>query len=44
MITTNDSIKEWEDMRKKHYNGEISYDKFNDCKLSYPKKSGQFKK
>ena len=39
----NDFIKEWDDMRKKHYNGEISDEEFDDWKLSYPKKSKSFK-
>ena len=37
--TFNDFIIEWDEMRKKHYNGEISDDDFRDWKLSYPKKS-----
>lgn len=39
----NDFLKEWDEMRKKHYNGEITDDEFEDWKLSYPKKS-RFKK
>ena len=35
----NDSLVEWHEMRKKHYNGEISDEGFEDWKLSYPKKS-----
>lgn len=40
----NDFIKEWDEMRKKHYNGEISDEEFRDWKLSYPKKSRDLKK
>ena len=39
----NDFLLEWDEMRKKHYNGEISDEEFEDWKLSYPKKS-RFKK
>ncbi|CDI50611.1 helix-turn-helix domain-containing protein [Clostridium tetani] len=39
----NDFLIEWDEMKKKHYNGEISDDEFEDWKLSYPKKS-RFKK
>ena len=39
----NDFLLEWDEMRKKHYNGEISDEEFDDWKLSYPKKS-KFKK
>ena len=35
----NDFLLEWDEMRKKHYNGEISDKEFDDWKLSYPKKS-----
>ncbi len=35
----NDFLLEWDEMRKKHYNGEISDEEFEDWKLSYPKKS-----
>ena len=42
-INFNDFLKEWDEMRKKHYNGEITDDEFRDWKLSYPKKS-RFKK
>ena len=35
----NDFFLEWDEMRKKHYNGEISDEEFDDWKLSYPKKS-----
>jgi transcriptional regulator len=34
-----DFLVEWDEMRKKHYNGEISDEEFEDWKLSYPKKS-----
>jgi len=39
----NNFLKEWDEMRKKHYNGEITDEEFKDWKLSYPKKS-RFKK
>ena len=32
-------LVEWDEMRKKHYNGEITDDEFEDWKLSFPKKS-----
>jgi len=35
----NDFLLEWDEMRRKHYNGEISDEEFDDWKLSYPKKS-----
>ncbi|MSS43395.1 helix-turn-helix transcriptional regulator [Anaerosalibacter bizertensis] len=35
----NDFLVEWDEMRKKHYNEEITDDEFEDWKLSYPKKS-----
>lgn len=35
----NDFLLEWDEMRKKHYNGAISDEEFEDWKLSYPKKS-----
>lgn len=35
----NDLIIEWEEMRKKHYNGEITDEELRDWKLSYPYKS-----
>lgn len=35
---------EWNEMRKKHYNGEISDEELEDWKLSYPKKSRSLKK
>lgn len=40
----NDFLVEWDEMRKKHYNGEISDEDFDDWKLSYPRKSKQIKK
>lgn len=40
----NDFLIEWNDMRKKHYNQEITDEEFNDWKLSYPKKSRFLKK
>lgn len=36
-------LQEWDEMRKKHYNGEISDEEFNDWKLSYPEKSRNLK-
>ena len=38
-MNLNDFLIEWDEMRKKHYNGEISDEEFEDWKLSYPKKS-----
>ena len=38
-MTFNDFLIEWDEMRKKHYNGEITDEEFEDWKLSYPKKS-----
>ncbi|MDK7186530.1 hypothetical protein [Facklamia hominis] len=35
----NNYLIEWDEMRKKHYNGEITDEEFEDWKLSYPKKS-----
>ena len=35
----NNFLIEWNEMRKKHYNGEITDEEFEDWKLSYPKKS-----
>jgi len=35
----NDFLIEWDDMKKKHYNGEVTDEEFEDWKLSYPKKS-----
>lgn len=40
----NDFLVEWDEMRKKHYNGEITDDEFEDWKLSFPKKSRFLKK
>ena len=34
-----DFLVEWDEMRKKHYNGEISDEELEDWKLSFPKKS-----
>ena len=42
-VNFNDFLVEWDEMRKKHYNEEITDDEFRDWKLSYPKKS-KFKK
>ena len=39
-----DFLIEWDEMRKKHYNGEISDEEFEDWKLSFPKKSRFLKK
>ena len=35
----NDFLVEWDEIRKKHYNGEITDEEFEDWKLSFPKKS-----
>ena len=35
----NNFLIEWNEMRKKHYNDEITDEEFEDWKLSYPKKS-----
>ena len=43
-INFNDFLVEWDEMRKKHYNGEITDEEFEDWKLSYPKKSRFLKK
>ncbi|MGI6348309.1 MAG: helix-turn-helix domain-containing protein [Eubacteriales bacterium] len=40
----NDFIIEWDEMRKKHYNGEITDEELRDWKLSYPKKSKNLKR
>ncbi|MGI6738881.1 MAG: helix-turn-helix domain-containing protein [Christensenellales bacterium] len=40
----NNLIIEWDEMRKKHYNGEITDDELRDWKLSYPYKSGFLRK
>ena len=42
-VNFNDFLVEWDEMRKKHYNEDITDDEFRDWKLSYPKKS-KFKK
>lgn len=39
----NDFLVEWDEMRKKHYDGEITDEEFEDWKLSYPKKSRNLK-
>ncbi|RLK63044.1 helix-turn-helix domain-containing protein [Atopobacter sp. AH10] len=39
----NNFLIEWDEMRKKHYNGEISDEEFEDWKLSFPKKSRYLK-
>ena len=39
-----DFLVEWDEMRKKHYNGEITDEEFEDWKLSLPKKSRFLKK
>lgn len=39
-----DFLIEWDEMRKKHYNREISDEEFEDWKLSFPKKSRFLKK
>lgn len=39
-----DFLVEWDEMRKKHYNGEISDEELEDWKLSFPKKSRFLKK
>ena len=38
-----DFLSEWDEMRKKHYNEEITDEEFRDWKLSFPKKSKQLK-
>lgn len=38
-MNLNDFLIKWDEMRKKHYNGEITDEEFEDWKLSYPKKS-----
>lgn len=35
----NNFLIKWNEMRKKHYNDEITDKEFEDWKLSYPKKS-----
>ena len=39
-----DFLVEWDEMRKKHYNGEITDEEFEDWKLSFPKKSKQLRR
>ena len=43
-MNLNDFLIEWYEMRKKHYNGEITDEEFEDWKLSFPKKSRFLKK
>lgn len=43
-VDFNNFLIEWNEMRKKHYNGEISDEEFEDWKLSFPKKSKQLRK
>ncbi|MFD3050500.1 transcriptional regulator, partial [Streptococcus agalactiae] len=38
-VDFNNFLIEWNEMRKKHYNDEITDEDFEDWKLSYPKKS-----
>lgn len=38
-VDFNNFLIEWNEMRKKHYNNEITDEEFEDWKLSYPKKS-----
>jgi len=38
-VDFNNFLIEWNEMRKKHYNYEITDEEFEDWKLSYPKKS-----
>lgn len=38
-IDFNNFLIEWDEMRKKHYNDEITDEEFEEWKLSYPKKS-----
>ena len=38
-VDFNSFLIEWNEMRKKHYNGEITDEEFEDWKLSFPKKS-----
>jgi len=40
----NNFLVEWYEMRKKHYNGEIIDEEFEDWKLFFPKKSRFLKK
>ena len=39
LLFHNPLLVEWDEMRKKHYNGEISDEELEDWKLSFPKKS-----
>lgn len=43
-VDFNNFLIEWNEMRKRHYNDEISDEEFEDWKLSYPKKSRFLKK
>lgn len=43
-MNLNDFLVEWDEMRKNHYNGEISYEALEDWKMSFPKKSRFLKK
>jgi transcriptional regulator len=38
-VDFNNFLIEWNEIRKKHYNDEITGEEFEDWKLSYPKKS-----
>ena len=38
-VNFNDFLIECDEMRKRHYNGEIIDEEFEDWKLSFPKKS-----
>ena len=38
-VDFNNFLIEWNEMRKRHYNDEITDEEFEDWKLSYPKKS-----
>lgn len=38
-VNFNNFLIEWNKMRKRHYNDEITDEEFEDWKLSYPKKS-----
>ena len=38
-VDFNNFLIEWNEMRKKHYNDELTDEEFEDWKLSYPKKS-----
>ena len=44
LLFHNPLLVEWDEMRKKHYNGEISDEELEDWKLSFPKKSRFLKK